>query len=182
VVLAAAVGVGVLLGLLAGGSVRGLSRLTLRFESVLLAVLVAQLLLPFLRLQGRAAALAFWVWLGTFPVLIAIAVANRRVPGMPVIAAGLVCNAIVIAVNGAMPVAPLAAAATGSAIPAIATGDFVHAVAGSATRLTWLGDVLPVPGPPGWRALASPGDVLLAVGAAVVVAIGMSDRREPSPG
>jgi len=131
-----------------------------------LALLLLQATLPLVRLTGVSARVAFWGWLATFPILVGVAWVNRRQPGMLVLAAGLALNALVIAVNGGMPVSEQAVAALGSTSVAqnVSTGDFVHVAAITATRLTWLSDILPIPGPPWVKSVVSAGDCLLFVG------------------
>jgi hypothetical protein len=137
-------------------------------EYVLLALLVAQLLLPVLRLTGSAAGVAYWAWLATLPLLVGIAWRNRRQPGFVVLALGLLMNFVVIALNEGMPVSPDAVSILSSASVsrAISPGDFVHVVVSATTRFPWLADILPIPGPAWFKAVASPGDCLLFVGIA----------------
>ena len=72
-----------------------------------------------------------------------------------------------------MPVFSVAAAAVRGplATVVISASDFVHVLGGAATRLPWLADALPLPGPIWLRALASPGDILLFVGIVSFVAL-----------
>ena len=92
-------------------------------------------------------------------------------PGVLVIAAGLLLNLAVVALNGGMPVMAGAAAAAGLhgqlSVPA---GDFVHVVGLPGTRLPWLADVITLPGPTPMRLVASPGDLLLYEGVATFLA------------
>lgn len=160
----------------------GLKQFRLRGESLLVLLLVPQLVLPVARLQGVAASVAYWSWLATFPLLIGLCLWNRSVRPLWLVAAGLALNALVIVLNGGMPVSVSAvAAATGGAALLIHVGDFAHVAMSASTRLPWLGDVLPLPGPIFMRAVASPGDLLLACGASASVAAatvaGLSRRR-----
>jgi hypothetical protein len=92
---------------------------------------------------------------------------------MAMLGVGLTLNAAVIVANGGMPVAAQAVAAAKAvplaAVPLAAT-DFVHVVASGATRLAWLADVIPLPGPAPIRATLSAGDCLLFAGVATFVA------------
>jgi hypothetical protein len=107
----------------------------------------------------------------------AFCLGNLHVPGVPLVTLGLVANALVVAVNGAMPVSIVAALHAGVPINEIAAGrDARHDIAGVGTSLRPLGDVVPVPLP--WRAeVVSPGDVLVAAGLAELVVMGMLRRR-----
>ena len=158
---------GLSLRVLSGRRFSDLAHVRLQGETTLLLLLVLQALLPLLRLTGGAARLVFYAWLATFPLLAWVAWLNRKQPGMAILGVGLLLNFAVIAANEGMPVFPSAvAAATGVAvgIRSIPIGDFVHVIGSSASRLPWLADVLPIPGPAWLRSVASPGDCLLFVG------------------
>lgn len=157
---------GLLLRVAAGRRLSGLGLVRLRGETALLALLVAQALLPLVRLSGTAARVGFPVWLATFPLLVGVAWVNRRHRGMFVLGLGLALNFLVIALNGGMPVFAEAVTAVSSArgAGAIPAGDFVHILGTAATRLPWLADVIPLPGPSWLRSVPSAGDLLLYVG------------------
>ncbi len=105
---------------------------------------------------------------------------NRRLPGVGLLAAGLLLNAVVVLANGAMPVSAYAAARAGvpaAAVEAIRVGaDPRHESAGARTRLRLLGDVVPVPTPLR-REVLSPGDCVAAAGLALLIVTGMRRRR-----
>lgn len=173
---------GLALRLASGRSLRSLATVKLRGETVLVVLLVGQVVLPGLHVSGVWATVAHWAWVGTFLVLVALAWINRRQPGMALLGAGFASNSLVVLANGGMPVLPAAAATvSGSAarihIPA---SDFVHVLAGPGTRLVWLADAIPLPGPAGVRALLSAGDVLLFAG--LVVLLALAQGNSPKPG
>lgn len=95
---------------------------------------------------------------------------NLRHPGVGLLALGFFGNALVVALNGAMPVSldALARAGVGTAV----VGDPRHELSDAATRLAWLGDVVPV-ALPGLGQAVSPGDVLIAAGAGLLLYAGM---------
>lgn len=165
-----ALALGALVGVLARGDMRNLARIRIRGETALVGLLVAQMLIPALRLEGSVARVAFWLWWATLPATAGVALLNRRLPGMACLAAGLTLNAVVVVANGGMPVLPLAALSAGGSegswIPPL--GDFVHLVAGVGSRLLALADVIPVPAPV--RSVVSGGDVVLLAGVAAVIA------------
>lgn len=102
---------------------------------------------------------------------------NLRLAGVPLVAAGLVANALVVGLNGAMPVSIIATARAGAPISAIAAGtDPRHEVAGAGSRLRTLGDVIPVPLPVRPE-VVSPGDVLVVSGLGELLLLGMRRRR-----
>jgi uncharacterized protein DUF5317 len=94
---------------------------------------------------------------------------NLRRPGVALLALGFACNALVVALNGAMPVSLATLARAG--IEGF-TEDPRHELVDAATRLPWLGDVVPVALPSLGQAV-SPGDVLIAAGAGLLLYAGM---------
>ncbi|MEV5963961.1 DUF5317 domain-containing protein [Kribbella sp. NPDC051952] len=95
---------------------------------------------------------------------------NLRHPGVGLLALGFFSNAVVVALNGAMPVSLAALARAG--ISTAVVSDPRHELADAATRLPWLGDVVPV-ALPGLGQAVSPGDVLIAAGAGLLLYAGM---------
>jgi hypothetical protein len=91
---------------------------------------------------------------------------NLRHPGVGLLALGFFSNALVVALNGAMPVSSsaLARAGIGDAV----VSDARHELADAATGLPWLGDVVPI-ALPGLGQAVSPGDVLIAAGAGLLL-------------
>lgn len=173
---------GLVLRLASGRRLSDLAHIKIRGEVVLLVLLVAQAVPGVLRFSGWAARIAYLVWVATFPCLVLIAWLNRRSPGMALLGLGLLLNLTVVAANGGMPVVTAAVAAVkpGLIAPLIAARDFVHVLATSATRLPWLADIIPVPGPSWITSVASAGDCLLFGG--IIGFLALSDAAaEPSP-
>jgi hypothetical protein len=97
------------------------------------------------------------------------------------VALGLGANALVVALNGAMPVSATAAARAQVALDDVAAGlDSRHEVADGSTRLALLGDVVPVLLPLRPE-VVSPGDVLVASGLGQLVVVGMLGGRQRVP-
>ena len=96
-------------------------------------------------------------------------------PGLALVGAGLVLNAIVMTANGAMPVDPQAMAALGLGDLQVPPGK--HTLLTEATRFAPLGDVIPLPP---LRSIISVGDVVLAVGLVPLTHALMRGPR-PSP-
>ena len=110
-------------------------------------------------------------------LVVAFLLRNRGVRGTGLIALGLLANAVVVLVNGAMPVSLAAAGRAGVTTQPILNGsDQRHELADAGTRLPWLGDVVPLPLPLRPE-IVSPGDVLIAAGAAQLVVLGMAPGR-----
>lgn len=114
---------------------------------------VAVLAAAVLHVVSYALALAF-VW------------ANRSIPGLWLVSIGGAANFAVIAANGGvMPASPAAAAAAGRAV----TTSFENSAVVDEPRLAFLGDVFAWPQPLPLANVFSLGDVLLLVGAAVLL-------------
>ncbi|ADB34226.1 hypothetical protein Kfla_5211 [Kribbella flavida DSM 17836] len=121
-------------------------------------------------LGSVAGGIAYPVGLVASAVCIAVFLRrNLRLPGVALLALGFAANALVVALNGAMPVSRTALARAG-------LDSFSHSprheVSGPDTVLPWLGDVVPVALP--WVGQAvSPGDVLIAAGAGLLLYAGL---------
>ena len=165
----------VLVGRVCGGSVDRLGALDLRRRRLLLAALGVQALGTVVGGPAYAIGLA-----GSAALVTAFLVVNRGVRGTGLVALGLGANALVVALNGAMPVSTDAAARAGVALDDVAAGvDSRHAVADDTTRVPLLGDVVPVLLPLRPE-VVSPGDVLVASGLAQLVVVGMVAGRPPA--
>ena len=161
-----------LVGRVSGGSVDRLGALHLRRRRLVVAALGVQALGAVVGGPLHAVGLA-----GSAALVTAFLVANRGVRGTGLVALGLGANALVVALNGAMPVSPDAAARAGVDLDAVRAGlDSRHVVAGAGTRLGLLGDVVPVLLPVRPE-VVSPGDVLVASGLAQLVVVGMLAGR-----
>ncbi len=103
--------------------------------------------------------LSYALLLASQLVVIAWVIFNWQLPGLVLVALGLLLNAIVMGANGAMPVDPDAIAALGRDSSELVRGK--HVVMDDDTRLPWLADIWPVPP---LRSIISVGDVVLAAG------------------
>ncbi len=158
----------VAVGALRGGGLAALGRLELRSSGLVPGAVVVQLAGALVGGPAYAAGLA-----GSAVLVTAFLVRNRSLRGTGLVALGLLANALVVAVNGAMPVSLRAAELAGADVSVVTTGeDARHEPLGPATRLRALADVLPVPLPPA-PSVASAGDVLVAAGLARLVVAGM---------
>jgi hypothetical protein len=180
VVLVGAVAVGYALN----GTWSGLTTLQLRWRRMVVAAVLAQTGGAAMGILGVADARHGYV-LGLAASAVcaaAFCLGNLHVPGVPLVTLGLAANALVVTLNGAMPVSIVAALRAGVPITDIAAGfDARHDIAGEGTTWRWLGDVVPLPLPVRPE-VVSPGDVLVASGLGELVVMGMRRRRIPSPG
>ncbi|MDP9395695.1 MAG: DUF5317 domain-containing protein, partial [Actinomycetota bacterium] len=158
-----------------------LDRQPLRTPVLLVAAAVVQVAVGVLVPPGPA----YVAGLTVVAVLAAAFLArNAGRPGVPLVAAGLVLNAVAVAVNGgAMPVSRDALDRAGVAAEA---GDVMHPrhePVDADTRLRALADVIPVPLPVRPE-VVSAGDVLVASGVGLLVLAGLRPQpmRRRTPG
>jgi hypothetical protein len=168
-VLAAAVAVGVVVGLATGGRLRWVASARLRGLPLLVIGAAAEGVVG-----SEAIALHGWeatvLLLGGYACLAAFAAANLGRPGMGVILAGIALNAVPIALNSGMPVEGSAIVrahiATAQDVPLLDFGTKRH-LAGPADHLRVLDDRFP-----DWvtHRVLSLGDLVIGVGVGAVTA------------
>jgi Family of unknown function (DUF5317) len=145
-----------------GGRLGALLEVRLRHAWAIFAALgleVAAIELPGLPDGLRAALLV-----AAYPILAVFLVANRHLPGMPLVALGGALNLLAISVNGGvMPASPSALA--GAGLPVDPPG-FQNSAALPDPRLAFLGDVFFIPASWPLSNVFSVGDVLIALGVA----------------
>jgi hypothetical protein len=165
---------------LTGGSWEAFSETSMRRKWLVALAVLAQLVGAELADHGGGS----WGYAAGLAVSAACAlgfcVSNLRVAGVPLVALGLICNALVVSLNGAMPVSIFSASRAGVSTLAIASRDDPrHTIAGYGSVWRSLGDVIPVP-LPAVPEVVSAGDVLVAAGLAEFVV--MAARRKRSDG
>lgn len=168
VILLLAIGLGYLLG----GTLDRLGDLGLREGRIVVAAVLLQLA------GGIVGGPFYPMGLALSALLVAGFLAhNRGVRGTGLVALGLLSNALVVGVNGAMPVSSDASGRAGISSQDILSGaDPRHELATSSTDLRALGDTIPVLLPVRPE-VVSAGDVLIAAGLAQLVVVGMTRRR-----
>ena len=176
--------VGLVAGLLTGGSLHNLLERRLRWPLVVIAAFVVRELE--IRTPVGSAAWAPAIFATSLAVLLVWAAWHHdRLPGIWLIVVGIGMNLLVVLVNGGrMPVAP-AAAHLGPA-QLRDQGTFAHyALAGPDTRLGWLCDWIVLPPPIGWLLpqAYSPGDLVSMAGFAVVLFLATrAAQKKPKTG
>jgi hypothetical protein len=154
-----------------GADLRHLAAIKVRLSSIAAAALLSQIIITEIWTSGssglhRALQLASYVLAGVFVV------ANRRIPGMALMALGGALNLTAIAANaGVMPASGWAIAHSGLTIG----HGFSNSAPVTHPHLLWLGDVIPVPAGPLANVL-SVGDVLIFVG--LLLLLQRSCRRD----
>lgn len=170
-------------GLAAGfarkGSIRNLSSAHIRaIPLILFAVLLQGL--AWKVVPARLDLLAYAFVVVSYAAVFGFTVANRRAPWIAVIALGAVMNFTVILLNQGMPTSPRAAAHIGISVEdtraLLMRGK--HVLETDSTRLRFLGDVIPIPGD---GSLASPGDIIIWAGLALMLqSLMVTTRGRPS--
>lgn len=172
-----------LLGLAAapllGGRWSELSKLRLRAPALFYAAIALQVAaFPASRLPWRTPdSVAVALWLGSYALFAAALLRNAAVPGVPVVAVGLVSNVAAIAANGGhMPALPSALRAAGL--------HFAHSRNSAMVahpHAAWLVDRWAAPHWLPWANVFSVGDVLIAAGGLVFALAATRALRRPAP-
>jgi hypothetical protein len=156
------------IGYARGGDLDRLGRLPLRDKRLVVAALALQVL------GALAGGWRYPAGLAASALLVAVFLArNRGVRGTGLVALGLLLNALVVGLNGAMPVSADAMGRARLTTQDIISGaDPRHELLGADTHLGLISDRIPVllPGRP---EIVSAGDVLVAAGLAELVVLGM---------
>ena len=171
--------IGLVAGLLAGGTFSALAETSIRGKGYAFGAIALQLaafpsnVLPW----GTSTTVASVLWMVSDALLIVMLFQNRRLPGMLVVAAGLASNLTAILANGGlMPVLPRALRAAG-----IHYQLHNNSIRVGHPQLGLLVDRWAVPE---WLPLGnvySVGDVLIALGTVVTVVLAMRAKRTPEP-
>ena len=160
------------LGYLIGGRLRYLAEVRFRHSWAALAGIALQ----FLPVGGT---LGYVALMASFALLLFVAIANLRLPGFPLVMAGLCLNFLVIGVNQGMPVTRDAIVASGQTqtLESLARERGTkHHLATDEDRLLFLGDVIGIPPPV--RQAVSVGDIVAYGGAMWLVVAGMRRPRD----
>ena len=154
----------VAVGYLAGGRLRNVANLQLRWPGLALIGLALQFV------TGPGSTVPIACLYLSFAALIVFTVANIRVFGFPVILAGVLCNLLVIGINVGMPVSAhaLVVSDQGQFLGALENNPYPkHHLATEQDKLRFLGDAIPLPAP--IAQAISVGDILTYGGVAMVI-------------
>jgi Family of unknown function (DUF5317) len=161
---------------LTGGRLGALAEIRLRHTWAILTALAAQIVITTIVPDGSAS-LHAGLHLGTYAVAAIFVVANRRLPGLWLLALGAGLNLLVIAVNGGvMPADPDALERAG--LPVV-SGEFENSTVLEDPKLPVLGDVFAVPEPLPFANVFSVGDILLVLGGLVALHRSCGSRLVP---
>jgi hypothetical protein len=150
---------------LLGGRLAALADVRARLAWLLVVALGLQVVS--INVPGIPQSLRPVLQLASYPVAGVFLVANRRLPGMPLIVLGALLNLIAMSVNGGvMPASPSALDAAG--LP-LEHDSYVNSGVVEGARLAFLGDVFAIPEPVPMHNVFSVGDICIGLG--VVVAM-----------
>jgi hypothetical protein len=162
---------GLILGLLAGGSILNLASVRLRWVGVLLLAVILRFGTEYLLIRGNAVveALRLPLFMAAFGLLLAALWVNRSHPGLRLAFVGILLNTIAIAANGGyMPIWEPSLLAAGFTVADVTP---FHVLLPPGLNVEFLrhagplADILPIPVPI-IRNVASIGDVFLTAGLA----------------
>jgi hypothetical protein len=169
-----AIPIGITVGYLLGGRLERLGDLRFAWARVAILGLIVQVVLfsgPVASVVGDAGPILYMA--STAAVLVAV-LRNWRIPGLAIVAIGAASNLLAVAANGGvMPAAPDAVAALG----AEAAEGFSNSVVMTDPALRPLTDILALPVWVPFANVFSVGDVLIGIGVATVIALGMRGAR-----
>jgi hypothetical protein len=161
---------------LTGGRLARLADLRLRRTWAVLAALALQVVIVTVA-PGGSAALHEGLHVASYALAAMFVVANRRVRGLPLLAAGAASNLLAIVANhGVMPASAHAMRIAGIA----SSAHFSNSAALAHPRLLALGDVVGVPGPAPLANVLSVGDVVIMAGLLAVLHLACRSPRPPA--
>jgi hypothetical protein len=180
VIFGSPIALGLFIGWLAGGSIRGLGTFPLKWFGlvwVAAACQIAQYSVGVFTehprsVQNVGLLVVIYGATGAFLARNWSSTTGRLHAGLVLLAGGFLLNAVPIALNGRMPYSGRAADYLGLHGN---TGKGVRI--GPGTHLGWLGDVIPVPGV---RAVVSVGDLVIVVGIVVTLVALMANAPRPA--
>jgi hypothetical protein len=180
-----AVVLGLAIGVATGGKVRRVGEIHLRWWGLALGGLGLQLV-PVPPMDGSADRwMAAGLYALSYVVLFVFVMLNVRRPGFALLGVGFALNALVIGINGGMPVSEhalrsLAGDRGDAAVARLESqGGLRHHLATDDDVLRPLGDVIPIPGPV--SGVFSIGDLLALIGATWVIAAATHGERKAEP-
>ena len=169
-----AIPVGIVAGYLLGGRLDRLAEVRFRWGWLAILGLLVQVALFSPLLAGLDRVVATIVYVGSTAAVLVAVIANWRIPGLVLVAIGAVCNLVAIVANGGVMPTTAAALATAGLTP---DDTFSNSAIVADPAVPFLTDIFAMPAAIPLSNVFSIGDVLLGIGVAVTIAIGMRGRR-----
>lgn len=171
--------IGLLIGVVTGGSAALLGRLRFRWGPVVMLGMAAQLLLFSSPIGAALGPAAPAVYMATNGVVLAAVARNLAIPGLPLVLLGGSANLLAMVANGGY--MPVSRAALEAMNRAPGNGGYSNSALLDHVQLAPLTDIFAMPT---WLPVAnvfSAGDVLIGIGVAIAIVAGMHGRG-PRPG
>jgi len=170
-----AIPIGIVAGYLLGGRLDRLGDVRFRWGWLASVGLVIQIVLFSGPVADVVGGLGPPIYVASTATVLIAVIRNWRIPGLALVAVGAASNLAAIAANGGvMPASPDALAALGTA----AGSGFSNSVVMADPALRPLTDIFALPTWIPFANVFSVGDVLIGVGVAVVIAVGMRGARQ----
>jgi hypothetical protein len=164
-----AVVAGLVVGLMLGGRLESIAETRFRWGWLAIHALTIQLVL-FSPLAGGLGEASPWIYVGSTMLVVAVVLANVRLPGLPIVLVGALSNlAAIVANGGSMPASAAALDAVGGAIH----GGPTNSILVAHPALEPLTDIFAMPAWIPFANIFSVGDVLIGMGVAVAIAAAM---------
>ena len=168
-----AIATGLLVGVLTGGSWSSLAGLRIRWSALIAISILLQIALFAEPVASRVGAAGPAIYVGSTILAILAVARNLAIPGVPLVLAGALSNmAAVLANGGYMPASSAALELAGRSTPSVYSNS-----SSVVDPALWpLTDLMALPS---WIPLAnvfSVGDVLIGLGLAILVVLGMRSR------
>lgn len=176
--------VSIIVGVLRKGSLKGLANIPFKgIEGIFISFFIRYLSLP---LKGKALEIAVRYNIAivavSYLILLYVLIINHKIKPLRLVALGVLLNAAVIAANaGKMPVSVPLAKAVGldDLIPLLTDPEYLyHTAVTGATKLSYLGDVFPLPPPYPKPRVFSIGDLLMGTGMFLTVQNAMLPKKQ----
>jgi hypothetical protein len=165
-----ALGLGVVIGKIMGGSLESLSRIRVRWAALAIVGLLVQVVLFFGPVAERVGALGTPIYIGSTTLVLLVVLRNLVIPGLALVAVGALSNLAAIAANGGqMPASPGAMAFLGKTVNA----GYSNSAVVESPALAPLTDIFALPPFLPFANVFSVGDVLIGLGVLIVIVAAM---------
>jgi Family of unknown function (DUF5317) len=172
-----AIPLGLIVGILIGGSLAGLGTIRFRWAGLALFGFAAQVVLFSDPVTARVGDLGPPLYVASTALVFVAVLRNLAIRGMPLVALGAASNLAAIVANGGyMPTSMSAAAEFGRSAPETYSNSAII----ESAALAPLTDIIPLPRWLPFANIVSVGDILIAVGIVVVIAAAMRAGRRGS--
>jgi hypothetical protein len=168
-----AIPIGIIAGYLLGGRLDRLAEVRFRWAWLAIAGLVVQLLLFSPWLEDLDPTIGAVIYVASTAAVLVAVLRNWRIPGLALVAVGATANlAAIVANGGIMPTTEAAVATAGLG----AEDGLSNSAVVADPSLPWLTDIFALPAWIPFANVFSVGDVLIGVGVAAAIALGMRGR------